>query len=76
MSACTVCERSVGDLGQPSQGRWVGPDGEEYCSIHFTSRFGHAQPLVRVEGYEPPQEVKKPAPKNGRRKKATATKEG
>jgi hypothetical protein len=74
MSACGVCE-SLPELGQPSVARWVGPDGNEYCSMHFVGKFGHAEPLVKVEGFEAPTQVKAPAPKttkkgaaNGRRK--------
>jgi hypothetical protein len=37
-----------------SQGRWVGPDGKVRCSLHHVQEFGHAEPLVRVEGYTPP----------------------
>jgi hypothetical protein len=66
MSLCPVCVRNEADLGQPSQARWVGPDGGEYCSLHFTSRFGFAQPLVRVEDYEPPKAVKAPAKKGAK----------
>jgi hypothetical protein len=63
MSACAVCEANAADLGQPSRARWVGPDGQEYCSLHFINRFGHGEKLVLVENYEPPAEVKAPAPK-------------
>jgi hypothetical protein len=68
MSACAVCERNQGDLGEPSLARWVGPDGDELCSIHFVSKYGHGQALVRVEDYVAPKKVKAPA----RRKKETA----
>jgi len=75
---CTVCERQAESLGQPSHARWVGPDGNVYCSIHFTQRFGHGEKLVRVEGYEAPTEIKPPAPKedkpkNGRRRRRKKT---
>jgi len=63
MSACGVCEANQADLGRPSNARWVGPDGEEYCSMHFISRFGHSEPLVKIEDYEPPAEVKPAAAK-------------
>ena len=63
MSACPVCEANSADLGHPSQARWKGPDGGEYCSMHFISKFGHSEPLVRIEGYEAPTEIKPPAPK-------------
>jgi len=75
---CYVCEAQTTRLGQPSHARWVGPDGKAYCSMHLTQKFGHGEKLVRVEGYEPPTEVKppapreeeeKPKPKNGRRKR-------
>lgn len=56
---CPDCEADLA-LGPPSKARWVGPDGTNYCSLHFIHRFGHAEPLVRVEGYEPPEEVKPP----------------
>lgn len=65
MSACGVCVANAADLGQPSQARWKGPDGEEYCSLHFVRRFGHSERLVKIEDYEPPTEVKAPAPKEG-----------
>lgn len=57
---CPVCERNADTLGTPSRARWVGPDGESYCSLHFVQRFGHHEKLVRVEGYEPPTETKQP----------------
>lgn len=63
MSACPVCEQNVADLGQPSEARWLGPDGEGYCSMHFVSKFGHAEKLVKIDGYEPPTTRKPPAPK-------------
>lgn len=63
MSACPVCERNQDTLGEPSQARWVGPDGDDYCSMHFIQRFGHAQRLVRVDGYQPPAAPKAPAPR-------------
>jgi len=46
----------------PSQGRWVGLDGKVRCSLHQIQEFGHAEPLVRVEGYTPPrkQAARKP----------------
>lgn len=42
------------NLGNPSYARWVGPDGGHYCSLHFITRFGHGEKLIRLEGYEPP----------------------
>jgi hypothetical protein len=59
---CPDCERNA-DLGQPSLARWAGPDGGFYCSMHFVQRFGHGERLVRIEGYEPPAQVKPAAPK-------------
>jgi hypothetical protein len=67
MSLCSDCENDLA-LGQPSVARWKGPDGGEYCSLHFINRFGHGQRLVRLEDFEPPKQTKKAAPKNGRRK--------
>jgi len=66
---CYVCEQRVLKLGQPSHARWKGPDGKAYCSMHFTQRFGHGEKLVRVEGYEPPAEVKPPAKRTRRRRR-------
>jgi hypothetical protein len=63
MSACADCERKADDLGAPSSARWVGPDGGEYCSMHFVHRFGHQEKLVRIDGYEAPTQVKPPAPR-------------
>jgi hypothetical protein len=31
--------------------------------MHFVQRFGHAEKLVRIDGYEPPTQAKAPAPK-------------
>ena len=75
MSACGACERNTADLGRPSAARWVGPDGKEYCSLHFVARFGHSEKLVRVEDYEPPAEVKKPA-KRRKKEETVAAQEG
>lgn len=63
MRACIDCEANRADLGRPSNARWVGPDGGEYCSMHFISRFGHSERLVKIEDYVAPAEVKPPAPK-------------
>ena len=63
MSACAVCDVQQADLGVPSEARWKGPDGGEYCSMHFVQRFGHSERLVKIEDYEPPKTVKPPAPK-------------
>jgi len=43
----------------PSEARWVGPDGKVRCSLHQIQAFGHAEPLVKVEGYQPPRKPKK-----------------
>ena len=48
-----------------SQGRWVGPDGRIRCSMHHIAEFGHGERLVRVEGYQPPNGAKPPAPREG-----------
>lgn len=72
MSFCDDCQGRL-DLGDPSVARWSGPDGGKYCSMHFISRFGHGERLVKLEDFEPPQEIKKPAPKKP--KKKTAPKE-
>jgi hypothetical protein len=48
----TPLTRTTG--GCKSHGRWVGPDGKVRCSLHHTQEFGHAERLVRVEGYVPP----------------------
>lgn len=60
-----LCPDCVNDpsLGDPSYARWLGPDGREYCSIHFIRRFGHGERLVPIEGYEPPTTRKPPAPR-------------
>jgi len=50
-----------------SKGRWVGPDGRVRCSLHHIQEFGHAERLVRVEGYEAPDEIKAPAPRRRRK---------
>jgi len=60
---CPDCEVRQANLGDPSFARWIGPDGGKYCSLHFIQRFGHGEPLVRIEGYEPPEKRKAPAPK-------------
>jgi hypothetical protein len=70
MSACPVCEAHRADLGRPSEARWIGPDGGIYCSMHFINRFGHSEPLVKIEGYEPPKKAK---PAARRRKKEEAS---
>jgi len=63
MSPCPTCVARQASLGDPSEARWIGPDGQEYCSMHFIQAFGHGETLVRVEGYEPPVKRKAPAPK-------------
>jgi len=59
---CSDCVNNPA-LGEPSAARWVGPDNGRYCSIHFTTRFGFYEPLVRLENYEPPTKRKAPAPR-------------
>jgi hypothetical protein len=61
---CPDCLRNP-DLGTASRARWVGPDGNGYCSMHFVQRFGHAEKLVKINGYEAPKRVKAPAPRRG-----------
>jgi hypothetical protein len=73
MSACPVCQANQASLGRPSEARWLGPDGEGYCSMHFVARFGHAEPLVKIEGYEPPKKAKAPAKRRTRKKKEEVT---
>jgi hypothetical protein len=34
--------------------------------MHFVARFGHGEPLVKIEGFEPPVKVKKAAPKKAK----------
>lgn len=67
---CPKCEADR-SLGNPSLARWIGPDGEVYCSMHFIQRFGHGEKLVKIPDYEAPEEIKPPAPKkkSGIRKK-------
>lgn len=50
--SATPLTRATG--GCKAQARWVGPDGKVRCSLHQVQEFGHAEKLVRVEGYEPP----------------------
>jgi len=59
MTPCSVCLVTP-VFGDPSAARWIGPDGEKYCSMHFINRFGHDEPLVKIEDFEAP--VKKKAP--------------
>jgi len=63
MSPCPTCVERQATLGDPSEARWIGPDGGEYCSLHFIQRFGHGEPLVRIEGFEAPTRRKAPAAK-------------
>jgi hypothetical protein len=62
---CPDCVSRQANLGDPSHARWLGPDGGTYCSMHFVQKFGHAEPLVRIEGYIAPERAKTPAPKRG-----------
>ena len=77
MSEIRLCPDCVADqvrLGTPSRARWLAPYGDEaYCSMHFVARFGHGEPLRRIEGYEPPPVLKAPAPlrPSARQKRAT-----
>lgn len=61
---CPDCVAHQDELGTPSRARWVGPNGGVYCSMHFVRRFGHAERLVRVEGYQPPTAPKQPVPRD------------
>jgi len=73
MSLCPDCMDDA-SLGAPSYARWLAPNREDsYCSLHFIRRYGHAERLVPVEGYEPPAERKPPAP---RQAKATTVRKG
>ena len=77
MSDIRLCPDCVADqirLGNPSRARWLAPYGDEaYCSMHFINRFGHSEPLRRIEGYEPPPVLKSALPPrpSERQKKAT-----
>lgn len=68
MTPCPVCVANSADLGRPSAARWIGPDGEPYCSMHFINRFGHGEKLVKIGDYVAPSEPK-PAARRTRRKK-------
>jgi hypothetical protein len=70
MSACQTCIERQANLGDPSEARWIGPDGNEYCSLHLIQAFGHGEPLIRVEDYTPPVTRKAPAPKKPAEPKA------
>jgi hypothetical protein len=73
MSPCPVCVERQASLGDPSEARWIGPDGGEYCSMHFIQRFGHAEKLIKIADYEPPTVRKAPAPKKPKAEKVKAT---
>jgi hypothetical protein len=60
---CPVCIERQANLGDPSHARWIGPDGIEYCSLHFIAAFGHGEPLVKIPDYVPPEGRKAPAPR-------------
>ena len=68
----SLCESSapitLATGGCKSQGRWVGPDGKVRCSMHQIQEFGHAEPLVRVEGYKAPRT---PTKRGSRKRVAT-----
>lgn len=66
MIYCSECKGRE-DLGEPSAARWLGPDGKKYCSMHLINRFGHSEPLVRIDGFEAPKKVKAPAPKKAKK---------
>ena len=71
MSPCPTCVERQANLGDPSEARWVGPDGSgDYCSIHFIQRFGHGEKLIRVEDFTPPEVRKAPAVKKAPAAKA------
>jgi hypothetical protein len=61
MTPCPICEANRADLGRPSAARWIGPDGNVYCSMHFVNRFGHSERLVKIEGFAAPKKAKAPA---------------
>lgn len=65
---CSDCVNRQATLGLPSYARWLGPDGGEYCSMHYIQRFGHGEPLVRIEGFKAPSARKPPAPRKPRAK--------
>jgi hypothetical protein len=69
-----LCQSESNLLPGPcqSEGRWVGPDGKIRCSMHQIQEFGHAEPLVRVEGYQAP---KIPTVNGPRRRAARKTEE-
>lgn len=69
MTACPICEQNRADLGRPSAARWIGPDGEPYCSMHFINRFGHGERLVKIGDYVAPAKAKAPAKRRTRKKK-------
>jgi hypothetical protein len=48
--------------GCKAQARWVGSDGKVRCSLHHIQEFGHGDRLVRVAGYEPPEDAPQPEP--------------
>ena len=70
---CPDCVDNMDVLGPPSHARWLGPDGGAYCSIHLRQRFGHGEKLVRIANYQPPAEVKPPAPEEPKPKRKRST---
>lgn len=62
MTTCCTCEVNP-IFGSPSAARWLGPDGDAYCSMHFIGKFGHGEPLVKIEGFEPPKKKTPAKPK-------------
>jgi hypothetical protein len=65
---CDACAKEP-VFGSPSAARWRGPDGGAYCSMHLVSKFGHAEPLVKLGDYEAPKSSLPPAPKKPKQKK-------
>jgi hypothetical protein len=68
MTPCPTCIERQATLGDPSEARWIGPDGGEYCSLHFVQAFGHGEKLVKIPDYVPPETRKRPAPPNPAKK--------
>jgi len=58
-----LCQSESNLLPGPcrSEARWVGPDGLVRCSLHQIQEFGHREPLVKINGYEPPRRPKNQA---------------
>lgn len=69
MSDCTICADNP-VFGTPSPARWLGPDGGEYCSMHFIQTFGHCETLVKLAEFEAPKATLPPAEKKPKKAKA------